>query len=78
MKKQRRNDLLVDSVVERLKEIRNERHLTQENVRFDTELNIGRIEAKQHSITLTTLADLCDYYGISLAEFFKEIQYNKD
>ena len=70
MKRQRRNDILVEQVIERLKSIRRTRGLTQENVRFDTDLNIGRIESGRHSISLTTLADLCDYYGISLEEFF--------
>lgn len=73
MKRQRRNDLLVEQVVERLKAVRRDRGLTQENVRFDTDLNIGRIESGRHSISLTTLADLCDYYNIPLEEFFKEI-----
>lgn len=73
MKRQRRNDFLVEQVVERLKAVRRERGLTQENVRFDTDLNIGRIESGRHSISLTTLADLCDYYNIPLEEFFKQI-----
>lgn len=73
MKRQRRNELLVGQVVDRLRSIRRERGLTQENVRFDTDLNIGRIESGQHSISLTTLADLCDYYDIPLEEFFKEM-----
>lgn len=73
MKRQRRNDFLVEQVVERLKAVRRERGLTQENVRFDTDLNIGRIESGRHSISLTTLADLCDYYDIPLEEFFRQI-----
>lgn len=73
MKRQRRNELLVEQVVLRLKEIRRTRNLTQENVRFDTDLNIGRIESGKHSISLTTLADLCDYYGVSLREFFDKV-----
>lgn len=75
MNKPRRNEELHKSIVARLKEIRKERGLTQDNVRNDLgELNIGRIEAGQHSITTTTLAMLCDYYGISLEEFFKGIK----
>ena len=65
MKRQRRNEILVKQVVDRLK--------TQENVRFDTDLNIGRIESGRHSISLTTLADLCDYYNVPLEDFFKKI-----
>ena len=77
MKRQRRNDILVEQVVERLKSIRRAQGLTQESVRFDTDLNIGRIESGRHSISLTTLADLCDYYDISLEDFFKEIVTRK-
>lgn len=73
MKEQRRNEILVKRIAERLKELRKERNLTQENVRFDLELNIGRIEAAQHSITFSTLGDLCDYYGVTLEEFFRGI-----
>lgn len=77
MKRQRRNDILVEQVVERLRSIRRAHGLTQENVRFDTDLNIGRIESGRHSISLTTLADLCDYYDISLEDFFKDIVTHK-
>lgn len=74
MRQQRRNEILVHMIAKRLQELRRERNLTQENVRFDTDLNIGRIETGQHSITITTLADLCDYYGVTLEEFFKSIK----
>lgn len=77
MKRQRRNDILVEQVVERLKSIRRAQGLTQESVRFDTGLNIGRIESGRHSILLTTLADLCDYYHISLEDFFREVVTHK-
>ena len=62
MKKQRRNDFFIGQVVAGLRAARLERKLTQENVRFDTDLNIARIESGRHSISLTTIADLCDYY----------------
>ena len=74
MKGQRRNDVLTKRIAERLKEVRKARHLTQEDVRFQLEMNIGRIEAAQHSITFATLADLCDYYEITLEEFFRGIE----
>ena len=64
MKRQRRNEILVKQVVDRLKTVRRERGLTQENV---------RIESGRHSISLTTLADLCDYYNVPLEDFFKKI-----
>lgn len=71
MKKQRRNEILHKRIVERLKEIRNHRGLTQETVRFDMgELNIGRIEAGHHIITISTLADLCTITEVTLEEIF--------
>ena len=73
MKKQRRNDFFVEQLRARLKEVRLERGLTQENVRFDTDLNIGRIESGRHSISLSTIADLCDYYHITPGELFRDL-----
>ncbi len=74
MKTKRRNDVLVRSIVKKLKQVRAERGLTQEVVFYDTNLFISRIETGKHSITITTLSDLCDYYGITLGEFFREIE----
>lgn len=70
---QRRNEILLLQIAKRLQQLRKERNLTQEDVRFDTDLNIGRIEIGRHSITISTLSDLCDFYGVTLEEFFKGI-----
>lgn len=56
-----------------LAKARRRHNLTQEVVRFDTGLNVGRIEAGCSDITLSTLADLCDYYDISPGELFQDI-----
>ena len=72
MKRQRRNEILVKQVVDRLKTVRRERGLTQENVRFDTDLNIGRIESGRHSISLTTLADFVRLLQCSSGGFLQE------
>lgn len=74
MNKQRRNDILIRHIAARLKELRHKRGLTQENVRFDLDLNIGRIETGHNSISISTLSDLCDYYTITLKDFFDEIE----
>ena len=57
MKRQRRNDFFVGQVADRLAKARRRHNLTQEVVRFDTGLNVGRIEAGCSDITLSTLAD---------------------
>ena len=73
MKRQRQNDFFVGQVADRLAKARRRLNLTQEVVRFDTGLNVGRIEAGCSDITLSTLAVLCDYYDISPGELFQDI-----
>ena len=73
MKRQRQNDFFVGQVADRLDKALRRLNLTQEVVRFDTGLNVGRIEAGYTDITLSTLADLCDYYDISPGELLQGI-----
>lgn len=73
MKKRRLNKVFVEQVVAKLRAFRHERNLTLERVSDDTGLNVGRIETGEHDMTLTTLADLCDYYGKSPADLFQEL-----
>ena len=72
-KTQQRNDAIVRTIAARLKAIRNERDLAQFAVYEQTDQNIGRIEAAQSNITISTLEKLCRFYGVSLKEFFKGI-----
>lgn len=62
---------LAKRLAERLKQVRRQRGFTQENVRFDLNMNIGRIEIGENCVSLPTLKRLCDYYGITLEEFFR-------
>ena len=70
MKKQWRNDVLI---ARRLKDLRIGRGLSQETVYFNTGIHIGKIETEKYNITVSTLSKLCDYYQITLEEFFKGI-----
>lgn len=74
MKKQRRNNILILQISSRLKEIRLEKKLSQETVYFNTDIHIGRVEAGQYNITISTLYELCKYYDITLVDFFKGIK----
>lgn len=74
MKLQRRDEALINRIVEELVKIRKERRLTQETVTYDTDIHISRIETGKHSITITTLSDLCKYYKITLEEFFRRVE----
>ena len=62
--------LLRPQITARLKQIRKDRGIRQEAVRYDLGVNIGRIESGRHCITMLTLARLCDYYEITLTDFF--------
>ena len=73
MEKKKKDIELAKQIAERLKEVRNERGITQESVRFDLSMNIGRIEIAENCISLSTLKKLCNYYGITFEEFFKGI-----
>ncbi len=67
-----RNQALIDSIAVRVKQIREAKGITQEVVVYDTSINIGRIEAGQINISVSTLEAICRYFGMTLREFFAE------
>lgn len=70
MRRERYNETAVQNVIRRLKEVCNSRGLFQDDVYIDTDINIARIEAGQGNVSISTLADLCNYYRISFEDFF--------
>ncbi len=73
MTNQRKKEL-TDQVVRKLIKMRKEKNLTQENVRFDLDINIGRIECGKHMPNLPTIDRLATYYGSQLCKFFEDIK----
>ena len=71
--RQLRNPILLKKTVKRIKQLRAERQITQEDFYFDTGIHIGRIEGAHLNISLSTLKAICDYFKITLEEFFKGI-----
>lgn len=69
---ERNNDAL-QKIAAKLRLLRRKAGLLQKSVSAETGLNMGHIEGAQKNITLTTLQRLCDYYGLTLKEFFKDI-----
>ncbi len=67
---QRRDDKLIRRVIDKLRVIRKARGLTQAAVYEDTSVDIQKYETQYTNLSLTTLAILCEYYEISLDEFF--------
>lgn len=73
MSKQRKNTILVSKIANRIKQLREEKGISQDSFFIDTEIHIARIESGRSNITVSTLSAICDYFGISLRDFFKEI-----
>ena len=67
------NTTLLQAIATKLRDLRKARGLSQIDVYIDTDIHVGRTERGKTNLTVTTLADLCDYYGISLKEFFEDI-----
>lgn len=62
--------MLLEAIASRLKALRVAKGVSQETVYEDTGIHIGKIETARYNITVSTLSKLCNYYGITLKEFF--------
>lgn len=60
-------------IVHRLQRLRRTRGLTLQEVYDATGIHVARLEASKTNMRVTTLAVLCQYYDISLAEFFQDL-----
>ena len=63
MKQPWRDITLLKEIADRLRELRTAKGI-----------HIGKIETEKYNITVSTLARLCRYYGISLGAFFDLIE----
>ncbi|MCU0339320.1 MAG: helix-turn-helix domain-containing protein [Spirosomaceae bacterium] len=68
-----RNKILLQKVALRVKSLREKHGVTQEVFYFDTNIHIGRVETAQVNITISTLDVICQYFNVSLEEFFSEL-----
>jgi transcriptional regulator with XRE-family HTH domain len=72
-KGQLKNQELINQIVMLIKQLREERGLTQEDVYNDTGIHIARIETTKVNISISTLHALTLYFEISLESFFSRI-----
>lgn len=70
MGQQIKNIEILSATAKRLKGLRVEKALSQEIVYNDTNIHIARIETGKNNISVSTLNALCEYYNISLKDFF--------
>jgi transcriptional regulator with XRE-family HTH domain len=75
-----KNERLLSAVKLVLKELRAKSGLTQEQVannikaNKDLSIHIGRNETGNQNMTVSTLYELCEYYKVSISEFFKRVE----
>ncbi|KKN82519.1 MULTISPECIES: helix-turn-helix domain-containing protein [Maribacter] len=65
---------LLTSISIVLKELRAIEGLTQQNVKDDTGIHIGRIETTRNDPSSSTIFELCKYFKISLSQFYKRLE----
>jgi len=68
------NKTLLKQIAIRVKELRAIRSLTQQAFFEDTGINIGRIERGVNDVSISNLHRICEYFEISLEDFFKGIK----
>ena len=66
------------SVGEHAREIRESKGLSQNKVLFDTDVDCTKLEEGVGYSWIKDLKILCDYYGITLAEFFEGVEKSPD
>ena len=70
---QLRDEEIIRKVAYRIKELREQKRLTQEQLYNDTNIHIGRIESLKVNVSISTLSVICKYFRITLSDFFKGI-----
>lgn len=73
MKKQRGNQELLNKIAKNINQLREEKDISQDIFYIDSDIPIARIEVGKVNVTISTLQDICDYFKISLSDFFKDI-----
>ena len=78
--KQIKNTELLSSIREAFKKLRADKGVTQETVSNDIQnlkgvtISIGRIETGDNDLSVSTISILCEYYGVSISEFFGKVE----
>lgn len=69
--KQIRDKKLLQHISIVIKQLREEKEVTQEEVYNETNIHIGRIETANANLSVSTLSALCKYFKIKISEFHK-------
>ena len=69
-----KNEILLRKIALVIKELRRNHNLTQSDFFFDTGIHIARIESGKTNISISTLYEICNYFEISIKDFFTLIE----
>lgn len=72
-KDQRRNDILLGRIAAKIKTLRAEKGVTLEEFFLATNIHLSRLEHSKANVSISTLKAICNYFQISLYEFFKDV-----
>lgn len=73
MPKQYQDKELLNKVILKIRVLRKSKGITLENFYFDTGIHLARIEQGKTNLTVSTLSRICNYFEISLADFFEDL-----
>lgn len=73
----RRDIILLQNIATVVKSLREAKNVSQEDVYNDTNIHVGRIESVNANPSVSTMADLCKYFEISLTDFYKLVESTK-
>lgn len=65
-----KDEILLKKIALSIKTIRGEFGITLDDFYIDTGIHLARIEQGKTNITISTLKCICDYFKISLVDFF--------
>jgi len=61
---------LLEDIIRGIKLLRRQKNITLETFFFDTGVHLARIEQGKTNITVSTLSQICRYFGLTLKDFF--------
>lgn len=69
-----RDNKLLQKIAIVVKQLRDDKGVSQEDVYNDINIHIGRIETAKANLSVSTLSALCKYFKISLSTFHKKVE----
>ncbi|AZJ34617.1 XRE family transcriptional regulator [Tenacibaculum singaporense] len=69
-----KNEVTLKKVALCVKTLREEYHITSSEFYIDTGIHLARIEQGKTNVTITTLQKICDYFNITLSDFFMMLE----